>query len=68
MNYLHFDYECDGHQFLCACGAGHCYKEIRGFKGLKLEEQMEIYPYAYREMVEVWLEDNPHLREIVKGK
>ena len=24
-NYLHFDYDCDGHQFICKCGSDSCF-------------------------------------------
>lgn len=36
-NYLHYDPDCDGHQFICQCGSSKCFGEIKGFNNLPLE-------------------------------
>ena len=41
-DYTLFDWDCDGHQFTCACGATRCYGDIAGFAGLAPEIQREL--------------------------
>ena len=40
-NYLTTDREIH-EKFLCSCGAPNCYREIKGFKHLSLEQQREL--------------------------
>lgn len=36
-NYLHFDLDCDGHQFKCECGSPKCFGDIKGFLNISLD-------------------------------
>jgi len=60
-NYLHFDYECDGHSFECMCGSENCHKYINGFKNCPLEQQVSLLPYVEHYMLEVFKADNPNI-------
>jgi hypothetical protein len=41
-DYLLFDWDCDGHQFTCACGSERCHGEIHGFSALTREVQEQL--------------------------
>ncbi len=43
-NYLTTDYELH-EKFLCRCGSASCYHDIRGFKYLTREQQLQLGPY-----------------------
>jgi hypothetical protein len=60
-NYLLFDYECDGHCFLCECGSKKCFKFISGFKNCPLEEQISLMPYVENNMLKTFKLDNPDI-------
>ena len=57
-NYLHFDYECDGHTFDCLCGSSNCYRIISGFKNCTLKQQLELLPHIDKNMLEQFKADN----------
>lgn len=59
VNYLEFDYECDGHSFDCLCNLSRCYKSIRGFKNLNLAQKIILLPKTYPNVIKAWLRDNP---------
>jgi len=41
-DYTLFDWDCDGHQFTCSCGADGCYGTVAGFQGLPPETQARL--------------------------
>ena len=57
-NYLHFDYNCDGHIFDCLCGSSNCYGEISGFKNCSLKQQLELLPHIDKIMLEQFKREN----------
>ena len=57
-NYLHFDYECDGHTFDCLCGSTNCYRKISGFKNCTLKQQLELLPHVDEIMFEQFKKEN----------
>ncbi len=67
-NYLLYDYECDGHQFDCNCGCSNCYKHIKGFKNLSLEEKVKILHLVDINVLEQFKEDNPNIIIIDNNK
>jgi len=69
-NYLHFDYECDGHSFECKCGCKNCYHYINGFKNCSLEQQIHFLPYVDVNMLEIFKADNPDIifKETIPNK
>lgn len=60
-NYLLFDYTCDGHQFTCGCSSAKCYSNIRGFKNLTLDDQIELLNNTDECVKDEWLADNPNI-------
>lgn len=40
--------------FICRCGSKKCYKEIRGFKNLSIEQQDNILPLVHPYLREKW--------------
>lgn len=53
-DYTLFDWDCDGHQFTCACGAPRCYGRIAGFAGLPAERQRELEDRIIYESARMW--------------
>lgn len=41
-DYTLFDWDCDGHQFTCSCGAVDCYGRVEGFQGLPPATQARL--------------------------
>ena len=59
-DYASFDYECDGHEIpQCGCGAPNCRGEMKGFKGLPLEEKIRIMHLCDDDIINAFLRDNP---------
>lgn len=53
-DYTLFDWDCDGHQFTCACGAMRCYGDIAGFAGLPADLQRELEDRISYESARMW--------------
>jgi hypothetical protein len=46
-DYTLFDWDCDGHQFVCACGSAGCYGRVAGFQGLPSDTQDRLRDRIY---------------------
>jgi len=53
-DYTLFDWDCDGHQFTCACGSPRCYGRIAGFAGLPPQVQRELADRISYESARMW--------------
>lgn len=53
-DYTLFDWDCDGHQFTCRCGAPQCYGEVRGFEGLPADVQARLLHGINYETERMW--------------
>lgn len=53
-DYTLFDWDCDGHQFACGCGASRCYGDIAGFAGLTEDRQRELEGRISYESARMW--------------
>ena len=53
-DYTLFDWDCDGHQFTCACGSPRCYGDIGGFAGLLPERKRELEDRISYESARMW--------------
>jgi hypothetical protein len=60
-NYLHFDYECDGHSFECLCKSDNCIKFVNGFKNCSLETKVSLLPYVDNIIFNLFKKDNPDI-------
>lgn len=53
-DYTLFDWDCDGHQFLCDCGSDDCYGFIGGFRSLDPATQQRLQGEIYYEAERMW--------------
>lgn len=53
-DYTLFDWDCDGHQFMCACGSEHCYGFIGGFASLPRHIQERLADSTCGEAARMW--------------
>jgi len=53
-DYVLFDWDCDGHQFTCACGSPDCYGDVMGFAGLPPVVQASLAPRASVDVIRLW--------------
>jgi len=53
-DYVLFDWDCDGHQFTCTCGAPGCYGEIAGFAALPPEVQQSLAHRISVDVARIW--------------
>lgn len=55
-DYVLFDWDCDGHQFTCTCGAPWCYGEIAGFAALAPAVQHWLASRISIDVARIWNE------------
>jgi SET domain-containing protein len=60
-NYLHFDYECEGHEFECCCNSKNCVKYVNGFKNLDFETKVKLLPYLDSNILELFKKEYPNV-------
>ncbi len=59
-DYTLFDWDCDGHQFTCSCGAGDCYGRVEGFQGLPPETQSRLLDRIIYASADGWARQHGH--------